>query len=584
MKKIYFPFLLLCISLSNAQSNQLSISQSSQVCNVGECTTLTANYRETKSTSDYTVSAVDYVPFSYSRGTQLQIPPSTQNQDDFWSSPLTLPFSFCFYGVPYNNVQISSNGVLSFDSANNIGDFSPWLTSNDVVPNPDFRYKNAIYGVLQDLHLEKLDGTISNINYYILDTGIFAAPNRAFVFNTNHLPTFPNNPTNTSGLQTSQIILYETSNIIQINVERRVPQITWESGVGLIGIQNAGGTNAVIPPGRNIGAWSATNESWKFSPSGASTSSVVWHSNGAVVGTGNSIEACFAAQPGNYTATVSHLNCDGNVATLTANFQFSQPANILNPSNLSICADESYPILVNLRVNELEMLGSQNPLNFYFGYYRTYAGAVNQIPSTRIAFPEFYEFNGQPTTIYVVVQDLNIACPVVKSFNINVTPALTTPQGETTQYFTPGQTLNDLEVSGTVIWFDAPNAGNELPGNTLLQAGTTYYAENAAEDTCPTKQVTAERLAVTVELLLRTNEFNLANLLVYPNPAKDNLNISYSNKLNQIEIYNAVGQIIIDKKPDAKEVKLDVSNMASGVYFVKLNSGNQNTTLKFIKN
>src|SRR5690606_32302141 len=75
-----------------------------------------------------------------------------------------------------------------------------------------------------------------------------------------------NNPA--VGPQTTQIVLYEISNVIEIYVGRRVPCTTWQAGAGVIGIQNAAGTEAYIPPNRNTGAWSAIEEAWRFTPSG----------------------------------------------------------------------------------------------------------------------------------------------------------------------------------------------------------------------------------------------------------------------------------------------------------------------------
>ena len=57
------------------------------------CVTLTATVLETGSTNQYTVSSIPYnPPFSYSGGTPVSV-----NTDDVWSSPISLPFNFCFF-------------------------------------------------------------------------------------------------------------------------------------------------------------------------------------------------------------------------------------------------------------------------------------------------------------------------------------------------------------------------------------------------------------------------------------------------------------------------------------------------------
>src|SRR6185369_2565272 len=42
------------------------------------------------------------------------LPPDYRNDDSFTDPPIDLPFDFCFYGVPYNQVYINNNGNISF--------------------------------------------------------------------------------------------------------------------------------------------------------------------------------------------------------------------------------------------------------------------------------------------------------------------------------------------------------------------------------------------------------------------------------------------------------------------------------------
>jgi hypothetical protein len=65
---------------------------------------------------------------------------------------------------------------------------------------------------------------------------------------------------------TSQIVLHE-SGVIDIYIQDRDVCSAWNSGNAIEGIQDSSGTHAAALPGRSIGAWTAHNDAWRFSPS-----------------------------------------------------------------------------------------------------------------------------------------------------------------------------------------------------------------------------------------------------------------------------------------------------------------------------
>jgi len=154
------------------------------------------------------------------------------------------------------------------------------------------------------------------------------------------------------------------------------------------------------------------------------------------------------------------------------------------------------------------------------------------------------------------------------------------PVGETSQTFTEGETLADLEVSGgNIQWYDAPTGGNLLPITTLLTDGTTYYAERSAG-----RALRAIRLAVTVHLVLSTGSNTLQTLSYYPNPVKNVLNIKNATPINSIAIYNTLGQQVLSTEVNTTETNLDLSALNNGIYFVKVQAGEGNKkTLRIVK-
>lgn len=84
---------------------------------------------------------------------------------------------------------------------------------------------------------------------------------------------------------------------------------------------------------------------------------------------------------------------------------------------------------------------------------------------------------------------------------------------------------------------------------------------------------------------LGTNSPQKENILLYPNPVKDVLNITTSSILseNTIAIYSALGQKVLETKAISANFSLPISQLPSGVYFCRINSGTQNFTKTFIK-
>lgn len=86
------------------------------------------------------------------------------------------------------------------------------------------------------------------------------------------------------------------------------------------------------------------------------------------------------------------------------------------------------------------------------------------------------------------------------------------------------------------------------------------------------------------------NDLNFdATFSIFPNPAKDNFNVSLNNIINAhctIEILNSLGQTIqVHQLGNDKQISnnISVSNLTSGVYFVKTTLGDKVSVRKLIK-
>lgn len=88
-------------------------------------------------------------------------------------------------------------------------------------------------------------------------------------------------------------------------------------------------------------------------------------------------------------------------------------------------------------------------------------------------------------------------------------------------------------------------------------------------------------LANTLGIISQQKE----NVVLYPNPVKDVLNITTSELSAEktIVIYSALGQKVLETKANSVTVSLPINKLNSGVYFCRINSGTQSITKTFIK-
>jgi len=82
---------------------------------------------------------------------------------------------------------------------------------------------------------------------------------------------------------------------------------------------------------------------------------------------------------------------------------------------------------------------------------------------------------------------------------------------------------------------------------------------------------------------LATPSFDSNSFKAYPNPVKDVLNLSYSQEMTNVSIFNLLGQQVIDKTLNDSKAQVDMSGLLQGVYLVKVTVDNQVKTIKVIK-
>jgi hypothetical protein len=70
---------------------------------------------------------------------------------------------------------------------------------------------------------------------------------------------------------------------------------------------------------------------------------------------------------------------------------------------------------------------------------------------------------------------------------------------------------------------------------------------------------------------------------MYPNPVDNKLNISAANNIEQIAIFDILGRKVLNQSLNLNNTEIDVSTLERGAYFIRISSGSQIGSYKFIK-
>jgi len=75
-----------------------------------------------------------------------------------------------------------------------------------------------------------------------------------------------------------------------------------------------------------------------------------------------------------------------------------------------------------------------------------------------------------------------------------------------------------------------------------------------------------------------------SDIKIFPNPTASLLTLQSNNLINPISIYDITGKLVLQNKGNSNEIIFDISNLNSGLYFIKSNSQNSSKIRRFIVN
>ena len=137
----------------------------------------------------------------------------------------------------------------------------------------------------------------------------------------------------------------------------------------------------------------------------------------------------------------------------------------------------------------------------------------------------------------------------------------------------PG-TTNEV-LSHGYISYKIKSISSIAVGNVIPNTANIFFDFNAP--------ISTNIATTTVINNLATVDFAFSNLTFYPNPVKNNLSISNTSTIDNIEITSILGQKMMVKKINDLKAEIDLSSFSNGVYFVKVICENQEKIYKILK-
>lgn len=130
-------------------------------------------------------------------------------------------------------------------------------------------------------------------------------------------------------------------------------------------------------------------------------------------------------------------------------------------------------------------------------------------------------------------------------------------------------------------WSNSANTPSVLVSNTVSTSSYTFMVNVIDGDGCEANSNTiqVDILDCATELKTNTNE---SALLIYPNPTNGKICIDTekNDKITNLQLFSSIGQLLMESNSTQS---FDLTELKSGIYFLKIEQGNSSSTHKIIK-
>ena len=146
--------------------------------------------------------------------------------------------------------------------------------------------------------------------------------------------------------------------------------------------------------------------------------------------------------------------------------------------------------------------------------------------------------------------------------------------------FTSGTTHFGPFPSANITSFT--NQTVTLP-NTLAGTTTNLVFSFICDNITPKGYGAIDDVSLVYTAALSTIDVVKNSINVYPNPVKNVLNLSHSESIQSVEIFNTLGQSVLTAEINNSKAAINISQLAIGNYIVKAKTPNGIENIKIIK-
>ena len=145
--------------------------------------------------------------------------------------------------------------------------------------------------------------------------------------------------------------------------------------------------------------------------------------------------------------------------------------------------------------------------------------------------------------------------------------------------------IASFELDGTEAWNDGESwaHGNltfEVPEG-VTEVRIDLFKDEQDRGTLP---LGFDNVQLIETASLSTSDLSIHNFSFYPNPSKDFIQLSASNKIELVEIHNLLGQKVLSKNVNDIKESLNIQPLKSGIYIMTVKVGNSIDSYKIAKN
>jgi len=176
------------------------------------------------------------------------------------------------------------------------------------------------------------------------------------------------------------------------------------------------------------------------------------------------------------------------------------------------------------------------------------------------------------------VTDVEVTDVTAETATVSWTASATAVDGYTVDvYEADANVSNDTPVFTETVTADVTTV--EVTGLTHLTEYNVYVTSDCGEGETATSDV----ITFTTEDIASIGDFDFGSLEVFPNPVSTDLYLSAAKVIEEVQVYNVLGQLVMTQKFNDAEITLDVSSLSTATYLLKVKVDGVVGTVRFVK-